>query len=51
MMVSLFLLFFISLVLILFGMRKTALVLSVITLILCVCMFLQHATTKLPIHL
>lgn len=51
MMAGLFLLLAISILLILRGYRKTAIVWALITLVLCVCMLIYHATTNLNIRL
>lgn len=51
MMAGLFLLLSISIFLILRGYRKTGVVWTLITLILCICMFIYHITDSLNICL
>jgi fatty acid desaturase len=51
MMAGLFLLFFICMVLIFKQKRNEAIILTLVTLVLCLMMFMHHATDIIPIRL
>ena len=51
MMAGLFLLFLITMILVGFRLQRTALILGIITIILCFVMLLNHATNTLKIEL
>ncbi len=51
MMAGLFLLFFVSMLLIFKKMHGWAITIALITLLLCICMFMHHVTDIIPIRL